>query len=137
MGIWHITLNYYVCTQMKTAAKHIGLWLTQLMLIGALALLMSNQVWFKHSHIDANGRIYQHAHPYDKGADSEPIKSHNHTHNEFFSFDKSSLFLTPEVTIIDQPVINHIDNKQTNSVPAIMMIHFNHLIGRAPPAQYV
>ncbi len=56
------------------------------LLIGFLLLLIANKMFYTHSHLLEDGSIITHAHPYDKGADDTPLKSHRHNSFELTLF---------------------------------------------------
>ncbi len=60
-------------------------------MLAIFALLTYNQTAYMHSHIQADGTVVAHAHPYDKSTDSEPIKSHHHTRLELIVISHFSL----------------------------------------------
>jgi len=44
----------------------------------AMAMQLSGWYLYSHSHMLADGSVITHTHPYNKGADSSPFKSHVH-----------------------------------------------------------
>jgi hypothetical protein len=42
-----------------------------------------NRSAYIHTHLDANGSVISHAHPYDKSSDTGPYKKHHHSASEF------------------------------------------------------
>lgn len=81
---------------MNALARHIAKAVLSLTILGALALLVTNQVWYMHSHIDEHGRIYSHSHPYSKSNDDQPVKHHNHTHHSIVTYEQAGMFLIEE-----------------------------------------
>ena len=57
----------------------------------SLAFIL-NQAFFLHSHIDANGKLVQHAHPYNKASENEKTgKQHSHNLYELMALKSLSL----------------------------------------------
>jgi len=42
-----------------------------------------NVIYFAHSHIDENGRVIVHAHPYQKEGQQNNVPNHTHSKSEF------------------------------------------------------
>lgn len=60
------------------------------LLIVVFVLQVFNKTFYLHTHLSEQGIIVTHAHPYNKTADSEPVKSHRHTRDQMMvlsSFD--------------------------------------------------
>lgn len=57
-----------------------------LAIIIVVSLLWSNYNYYfnTHFHIDNNGRIVLHSHPYSKNSSSRDLPNHHHNKNEFF-----------------------------------------------------
>lgn len=64
-----------------------------LLMIVLVAMLLVNKAIFLHSHT-SNGKIYTHAHPFDKGSDNNPIKQHNHSSTLLSYLSKLDLQIT-------------------------------------------
>lgn len=67
-----------------------------ILLLCLIGFLIANKAIFTHVHKE-NGVMIVHSHPFDKSADSNPIKKHNHT--------KAQLFITHHLKVIFTMVI--------------------------------
>lgn len=64
-------------------------------------MLIVNEAVFLHIHKLDDGTIIEHAHPYNKSADSQPLKSHHHTNAERLFFQHLKvLFLVTFLTLV-------------------------------------
>ena len=71
-----------------------------LFIIGLIGMLIANNIAFTHVHQLDDGTIIEHAHPYNKANDSEPIKSHHHSNAELLFFQNIAiLFFTAFLTL--------------------------------------
>jgi predicted membrane protein len=106
-----------------------GLTILLLCLIG---FLIVNKAVYTHVH-EENGVLVVHSHPFNKSADSDPIKEHSHT--------KAQLFITHQLEILFALVflfvaimltpIEHLKPKKSDKVKAQLSIFYSPL--RAPP----
>jgi len=44
-----------------------------------ISFSISNKLFYLHTHLDSHGNLVTHSHPYNKGNDSQPLKSHHHS----------------------------------------------------------
>ena len=56
-------------------------------MIAVMGLLVTNKAIYSHSHLLADGKVYTHAHPYNKTNDSKPFKTHHHSRAEFLFYE--------------------------------------------------
>lgn len=88
-----ITMNRQV---KHNAFSKITAWLLCLLFVVQLA----NNAVFTHTHITADGQLISHAHPFNKGSDSEPVKSHHHSDFEIGFFQQLNLlFLSSPILV--------------------------------------
>ncbi|PVX51921.1 hypothetical protein C7377_0214 [Balneicella halophila] len=73
-------------------------------LLGIILLFAVSKSSYTHSHILADGTVITHAHPYDKGSDKEPFKTHHHNYFEFLIF-KTFSFLNASILIFSSLII--------------------------------
>lgn len=63
-----------------------------------LLIVFANQVFnravYLHTHMLDSGRLVTHAHPFNRGVDTEPVKSHQHTQEQVVFLDNLQ-FLFP------------------------------------------
>ena len=59
-----------------------------------MAMFIVNKAVFSHVHRLNDGRIIEHAHPYDSTSDSEPYKSHQHSSTEMLFFQNLEILFT-------------------------------------------
>lgn len=55
-------------------------------------LIVCNKVFNTHTHIQTNGVIVSHAHPFDKASDDKPVKSHHHGSLEIIALETIDVF---------------------------------------------
>lgn len=99
----------------------------------ALFLIVNNIV-FIHSHTTATGRIWTHAHPYNKNCDSTPFKQHHHSDYDYQFLQQlqepiplaNPLTLQADVLITFQQYARYETAKAQNNISF-------RIIGRAPP----
>ncbi|MGQ1889744.1 hypothetical protein ACT29H_04810 [Thermophagus sp. OGC60D27] len=66
--------------------------LTALILVAVSTMLVVNQALFIHTHIDANGEVIVHSHPFQKGDQKDiPVNAHHHTGAQYHFFDSLTL----------------------------------------------
>ena len=102
-----------------------------------MGLFIANNAFFIHAHKLNNGKVIEHAHPYNKTSDSKPYKSHHHSNTEYFFFQNFEiLFLI--VFII---YVLKVYAKEEKIWLALLSVHilFHSTIhkGRAPPVSYL
>ena len=56
------------------------------LLICVMGTLLINKALFMHAHVQPDGSIVTHAHPFDKSGESESGASHQHTGLEFLHY---------------------------------------------------
>jgi hypothetical protein len=113
--------------------SHISKSLIAALMIALVSIINFNKVVYLHTHINDNGSIVVHAHPYQKSSDQSPLASHKHTLTELYNIDNVNLlfFSFQAITKIEKvqlkvylfPIIEHIYSKTISSA----------LTGRAPP----
>ena len=60
-------------------------------MIGVIGMLVVNKIVFSHVHKLSDGTIIEHAHPFNKSADSKPFKSHHHSRAELLLFENLNI----------------------------------------------
>lgn len=120
---------------MKWTLKNTTLKLVTLLMIGVMGVFIANKAVFLHVHILNDGRIIEHAHPYDTSSDSEPYKSHQHTKAELLFFQNLELLFT--VVFLILVLIAFVEKTKFSFSPptkhtlGCLILHK----GRAPPIQ--
>jgi hypothetical protein len=104
-----------------------------ILLLCLIGFLIVNKAVYTHVH-EENGVLVVHSHPFDKSADSDPIKEHNHT--------KTQLFITHQIEILFALVflfmaiilnpIEYLKPRKSEKVKTRLSIFYSPL--RAPPA---
>lgn len=104
--------------------------------IGCIVLLTVNSTLYKHSHILEDGTLITHAHPYSKGTDNSPIKSHHHSQIELLIFS-ISIFLPVAANLF---VCSHILKRAFFFYPLKEKKYYAACLkttfGRAPPYSF-
>ena len=57
--------------------------ITVALMICIMGTLLLNKAFFVHTHVLADGTVSSHAHPFDRSAEKESEKSHQHSSAEF------------------------------------------------------
>ena len=118
---------------MRIVVNSITIKLFAWLVIGIMAMFIANKAVYIHAHKLYDGSIIEHAHPYNKSADSKPYKSHNHTKIELLvaqSLDILFLFvfLTYALLVLVR-IVNFTFRLQTKYSLSCIILHK----GRAPP----
>ena len=106
-----------------------GAWL----IIAVLAMLLTNQVVFEHSHQLADGTIISHAHPYDKSGDQEPHKQHTHTIAALIFFENLEILFPLVFLFIAGIGFVKRDKYVTGAFKQPSLVPIYSLKGRSPP----
>jgi hypothetical protein len=118
---------------LKVLVKNIASKIIPLLMVGIMALLISNKILYIHSHKLGDGSVITHSHPFNKTQDPAPFKSHHHTKGEFLFFENLYvlffvLFLIVPFLLVFKEMLFFIKNVKlwTKSI-------FSPQLGRAPP----
>ena len=84
IGIVKFGLRYNFACNMVNVVKKIRKYIATGFLLLVVVLFSFNKVYYVHSHIQANGVIVIHAHPFNKSTDNGPIKSHHHSNSDLY-----------------------------------------------------
>ena len=118
---------------MKMIVRNITIKFIAWLVIGMMGMLVANKAVFMHTHRLNDGTIIEHAHPYNKSADSKPYKSHHHTKAELLFFQNLEiLFLFVFVTFASLNLVKkakHSFYRKTSYTLTCIILHK----GRAPP----
>lgn len=71
---------------MGILVKNIAIRLFSFALIVVMGCMAVNKGMYTHTHTLDGGRVFTHAHPYNKTNDKEPSNSHRHTKAEFLFY---------------------------------------------------
>ncbi len=74
--------------------KNLGTRLIAGLFLGVVLLFNINNVVYLHSHHLLTGNYITHAHPFEKGQDSGPIKSHHHSTEGFIAIQHLQVLFT-------------------------------------------
>lgn len=102
-----------------------------LLMFVIILLVITNNIFFLHSHRLSDGAVIYHAHPFNKGNNNSG-ENHHHTNFEFLLLRQFQLFLS-EDTLILPPIPFTL-----NTYPALYFNNYiaeehNSLNSRAPP----
>lgn len=118
---------------MKNIIPNIKIKAIPLLLLATVGLICANKVFYKHTHVLADGRIVSHSHPYDKKEDSGPFKKHSHSDFEFIIYEKLKILFFVASVILALLTLLNTECKPRNS----HSVYIRHLLflryGRAPP----
>lgn len=117
---------------MKYDVRKISVSIISYFMIGIIALLITNQSLFLHTHNLADGTAVVHAHPFNK-SDSSSGETHNHSKKEIISLQHLQLLFA--ITFIIFSIIKYNDKKINKSRLALSYkyTYTTHYQGRAPP----
>lgn len=118
---------------MKTTAKSTMLRFITFLMIGMLAMLVANKAVFLHVHQLNDGTYVAHAHPYDKSADSEPVKTHHHSNAEFIFFKNFELFFPVLFIAFAFGLLVKTEHRSIEQTISYQTIYISQNKGRAPP----
>ncbi len=121
---------------MKNTARNIAIKSITLLMIGVIGLLIVNKAVFLHVHKLNDGTIIEHAHPFSKSNDSNPIKSHHHSNADFLFFHNLEILFP--LFIIAFALIAFVDRKVIffKLKTLYLLPCVNQHQGRAPPFLY-
>ncbi len=85
---------------MNTRIKNIFTKAVDLLIVALMVMLTINQCVFIHTHKLADGTIIVHAHPFNKKADSSPIKHHHHSGTELMVLQNLHLLFLSVFVVI-------------------------------------
>lgn len=60
--------------------------------VGLVIFQLAEQSVFLHAHILPNGTVITHTHPFDKGSEQQPYKTHHHKFSDLIIVDQSNFF---------------------------------------------
>lgn len=122
---------------MKFTIQHTTKKTIAYLILGLMCLLIINKAVFLHSHIQADGTILTHAHPYQSTEDSKPYQSHHHTKAAFFLFDTIQLlfYSIPFGLIFFNP--NFRTKTLFSGIAQIGPEYFSSTGNRAPPVAFL
>ena len=99
----------------------------------AMAMQLSGWYLYSHSHMLADGSVITHTHPYNKGADSSPFKSHvHHDIDQVFSDSLQYLVLAFLVLFLFFQIAEAL--KKARIAYSINAASVAGIFGRAPPS---
>lgn len=102
-------------------------------LLLVISFIISNRVFFVHTHVDSHGNVVTHSHPYNKGTEKLPLKSHHHTDAVL-----SLLATTDQAVIHLSSIFNLISDRQEEKICDKYSISYTYSSvasapGRGPP----
>ena len=62
--------------------------LSAVLMIVIISFLMVNRAFFIHIHVQPDGSVHSHAHPFSKSSSNSKGSTHQHTSLEFFLLDQ-------------------------------------------------
>ena len=118
---------------MKSTVRNITIKFVTLLMIGIMGLFIANKAIFLHDHKLNDGRIIEHAHPYDKSNDSKPFKSHHHSNAEFLFFQNLEILFL--IVFLTFALIALVKKRKVSFklITEHTLICINLHKGRAPP----
>jgi len=120
---------------MEKIKKHIGFKFLWALLLPALMWLFTNAVVNNHIHIQQDGSVAQHAHPFKKADDSSPYAKHKHSKAEYLLFSGNHLLNTLTVADYHIEFIPDVHQMEYASLElhGVFLRGYTHGL-RAPPA---
>ncbi len=107
--------------------------LAAVIMLLVISFIISNRIFFVHTHIDSHGNIVTHSHPYNKGTEKLPLKSHHHTDAVL-----SLLATTDQAVVHPSCIFNLISDRQEEKICDKYFNSYNYSAvasasGRGPP----
>jgi hypothetical protein len=96
-------------------------------------MLAVNDIVFLHAHELPNGEIIIHAHPYNKDADSAPLKKHHHSTEEYIAIQNIQLLFPFSFFILPAVLFYRKINRTVVVQIIIEQICIHRIPGRSPP----
>ncbi|MFO7754772.1 MAG: hypothetical protein R6V34_02195 [Bacteroidales bacterium] len=92
-----------------------------------------NKVVYLHTHVLDSGNVLTHAHPFDKGVDTEPVKRHQHTWEQIMFLDNIQFLFLVFFSVLSLLIYGSEKRRFNNnaSLYPATCLHTNY--GRAPP----
>lgn len=118
---------------MKLAVRNILLKAITFLTISVMALFIVNKAVFLHVHKLNDGTIIEHAHPYDKSADSKPFKSHHHSNVEFLLLQNVEFLFLLVFSALALIIFVKKDNVYFKYLSKSQLVYTHLYQGRAPP----
>ncbi|MDD4190313.1 MAG: hypothetical protein PHI28_03220 [Mangrovibacterium sp.] len=101
--------------------------------LGVVVMLIVNDIVFLHAHELSNSGMIIHAHPYNKKADSAPLKEHHHATADYIAIQISQI-LFPCVVISLPAVLFYFRASYSSAYRMITgQLHLPGIPGRSPP----
>lgn len=104
-----------------------------ILLIFIFADQVFNKIIYLHTHILDSGTVVTHAHPFDKGADTEPVKGHQHTQEQIIFLDNIQFLFLVFFTILTLLIFAGEKHRFNNTVSLYPVSSPYTHYGRAPP----
>jgi len=104
-----------------------------ILLIIVMTALLINKVVYTHIHVQANGNVVTHAHPFSKKAPNHPGSSQQHSNAMLFLLDQLEVLI---LSIIAMLLIHQVTRSVKHSEPVknrLLPDFVPILPGRAPP----
>lgn len=108
-----------------------------ILFILVLATVLHNRVSNYHYHRCPNGHLFAHSHPYDKEAESDPLKKHNHGNTDLI-YPVGSIEMSDPVSGLPDLVYTLVNDSTialSDALPMFMLP--GGFRGRAPPVLVV
>lgn len=107
--------------------------LAAVIMLLVISFIISNRVFFVHTHVDSHGNVVTHSHPYNKGTEKLPLKSHHHTDAVL-----SLLATTDQAVVHPSCIFNLISDRQEEKICDKYFNSYNYSAvasasGRGPP----
>lgn len=118
---------------MKLTINNRAKTLISLLIIGLIGLLITNKIVFTHIHKLDDGTIVEHAHPYNKADDSDPLKKHHHSNAELLFFNNLNILFL--IAFVALGIVFSVKKKRSSFYLklALWLTHINLHKERAPP----
>ncbi len=118
---------------METWGRIAGRKGTAYLMLLLMSFMIGNKAIYIHTHLDSNGNIVIHSHPYNKGGDRLPVKTHHHSDAvlAFMGMTEQSLLQSQSTDITYHNCRSEIvTDYQTNTYSLLLS---SSVPGRGPP----
>lgn len=106
---------------------------TVILMLLVMSFIIGNRAVYVHTHLDSNGNIVIHSHPYNKEGDRLPLKTHHHSDAvlAFLGMTEQSLLPSQSTDIIFRDCRSeYVTNCYTNTYS---LLPSSSVSGRGPP----
>ena len=107
--------------------------LTAILLVAVTALLIVNKALFTHIHINLQGQVVAHSHPFHQDAGDSGKANHHHSAQEFYYYSQLSLLFPVLFLFLVFALFRRMQKYAVQQDYCLSQNHSALHYGRAPP----